>query len=208
MPWSRRRDRHAVLLQALAINEANLQAESPDHSATLNNLAVVYGRTHRSEAEPLLRGALAIDERYLDRFIRQLPFGWLTSVTFLGMAARLDEAEPLLARALEIDEAIYGLAHPAVANDLNSLGALRMFANRLSEAKDFLRRALKIDEARLGQTHPDIASVLTNLAGISLVEGDLNDAENLMRRALVILVANTNEIGREHIELSQAMTQL
>ena len=128
-----------------------------------------------TEAEPLLRRALAIDEA---RFVADRP----KIATALGNLAallygtnRLPEAEPLMRRALAIDEASLGLDHPDVARDLNNLATLLYATNRLSEAEPLMRRHLAIlinFERKSGHPHPHRDQAVANYSGLLAAMGN------------------------------------
>jgi tetratricopeptide (TPR) repeat protein len=166
---------------------ADQYGDAKIHTYLISGLAVLaVEKAEYSEAEPLLRRALSMNERTYgpDHSEVALPLNNLAQL--LGRTNRLDEAEPLMRRALTIDEASYGLGHPNVARDLNNLGALLIRKNRLDEAEPLIRRALAIDEASYGPEHPLVAINLNNLATLLQDTNQLGEAESLMRRALSI----------------------
>ena len=85
----------------------------PDVANRLNNLAGLLQNTNRlSEAEPLYRRALAINEKsygpdhpYVANLLNNLG-------SLLSRTNRRSEAEPLYRRALAINEKSYGPDHP------------------------------------------------------------------------------------------------
>ena len=77
-----------------------------------------------AEAEPLMRRALAIDEKSLVPSIPTSPSDLNNLAQLLKATNRLAEAEPLMRRALAIDEKSLGPEHPNVAIDLNNLAGL------------------------------------------------------------------------------------
>ena len=117
-----------------------------------------------AEAEPLMRRALAIDEKSYGRDHPDVAIGLNNLAQLLQATNRLAEAEPLMRRALAIDEKSYGPDHPNVAMRLNNLAQLLQATNRLAEAEPLMRRALAIDEASYGSDHPNVAIGLNNLA--------------------------------------------
>jgi hypothetical protein len=139
-----------------------------------------------SDAEPLMRRALAIDEASYGSDHPNVATALNNLAALLQATNRLAEAEPLMRRALAIDEASYGSDHPNVATDLNNLASLLQATNRLAEAEPLMRRALAIDEASYGSDHPNVAICLNNLASLLQDTNRLEEAEPLIRRALVI----------------------
>jgi tetratricopeptide (TPR) repeat protein len=65
-----------------------------------------------AEAEPLMRRALAIDEKSYGPDHPNVAIRLNNLASMLQATNRLAEAEPLMRRALEIDEKSYGSDHP------------------------------------------------------------------------------------------------
>ena len=132
-----------------------------DHSEVairLNNLAVLLHATNRhAEAEPLIRRALAIDEKGLGPHHPIVAIRLNNLAQLLQATNRHAEAEPLMRRALAIDEKGLGPEHPNVAIRLNNLAQLLQDTNRLAEAEPLYLRALAIHEASYGPDHPNVA---------------------------------------------------
>jgi tetratricopeptide (TPR) repeat protein len=139
-----------------------------------------------TEAEPLMRRALDIEEVSFGSQHPNVAIYLNNLAALLKATDRLSEAEPLMRRALDIDEASFGSQHPDMARDLNNLAQLLQATDRLSEAEPLMRRALDIDEASFGSDHPEVATDLNNLAGLLQATNRLSEAEPLVRRALDI----------------------
>jgi tetratricopeptide (TPR) repeat protein len=157
-----------------------------------------------AEAEPLMRRALAIDEKSFGTKHPKFAQDLNNLATLLQATNRLAEAEPLMRRALAIDEKSFGPEHPRVALDLNNLALLLKATDRLGEAEPLIRRALAIDEKSLGPEHPKVATDLNNLALLLKATNRLAEAEPLMRRHLVIFLDFTRRTGHEHPHLQKA----
>ena len=139
-----------------------------------------------SEAEPLSRRALAIDEEIHGSEHPSIA-GRLSNLAGLLRATnRLSEAEPLFRRALAIGEASHDPDDPRVAIYINNLALLLQDTNRLAEAEPLCRRTLAIGEASFGPEHPSVATRLNNLATLLRITGRFDEAEPLLRRALAI----------------------
>ena len=177
------------------------------HVATrLNNLALLLKATNRlSEAEPLYRRALAIDEKSLGPDHPHVATDLNNLALLLRDTSRLSEAEPLLQRALAIDEKSLGPDHPDVATSLNNLAKVLQDTNRLHEAEPLYRRALAIQEKSLGPDHPDIATSLDNLAGLLQNTDRLHEAGPLYRRALAI---DEKSFGPNHPRVATGLNNL
>jgi tetratricopeptide (TPR) repeat protein len=172
----------------------------------LNQLALYFvARAEHSEAEPLMRRALAIDEAGFGPDHPTVAVDLNNLAQLLKATNRLAEAEPLMRRALEIDEAGFGSDHPTVAIRLNNLAQLLKATNRLAEAEPLMRRALAIDEAGFGPDHPTVAIDLNNLAQLLKATNRLAEAEPLMRRALAIDEAG---FGPDHPGVARDLNNL
>jgi tetratricopeptide (TPR) repeat protein len=158
-----------------------------------------------SEAEPLYRRALAIDEASYGSDHPSVARDLNNLAELLRATNRLSEAEPLYRRALAIDEASYGPDHPSVAIRLNNLALLLRATNRLSEAEPLFRRALAISEASYGPDHPSVAIRLNNLAELLRDTNWLSEAEPLYRRALAIDEAS---YGPDHPNVATGLNNL
>jgi len=152
-------------------------------------------RARFGEAEPLMRRALAIDEKSLGKDHPNVATDLNNLALLLADTNRLAEAEPLMRRALEIDEKSFGKDHPNVATYLNNLALLLKDTNRLAEAEPLMRRVLEIDEKALGENHADVARDVSSLAQLLQDTNRLKEAEPLMRRALQI---DEKSFGKDH----------
>ena len=143
--------------------------------------SLLYREARHAEAEPLMRRALAIDEKSYGTEHPNVARDLNNLAQLLQDTNRLGEAEPLMRRALAIDEKSYGTEHPKVARDLNNLAQLLKATNRLGEAEPLMRRALAIDEKSYGPEHPRVARDLNNLAQLLQATNRLGEAEPLDR---------------------------
>ena len=173
--------------QREALAEAKVHANTRLSAVALSNLGLLLQDTNRiEEAEPLMRGALAINKASYGEKHPTVAIGLNNLAMLLQDTNRIEEAEPLMRGALAINKASYGEHHPAVARGLSNLGMLLQDTNRIEEAEPLMRGALAIDEASYGEQHPAVARDLNNLA-ILLQDADrIEEAEPLMRRALAI----------------------
>ncbi|HBL26923.1 MAG TPA: hypothetical protein DD490_08825, partial [Acidobacteria bacterium] len=92
-----------------------------------------------SQAEPLMRRALGIDEGAFGNDHPAVAIRLNNLALLLQDTNRLAEAEPLIRRALAIDEVAFGNDHLDVAIDLNNLALLLKATNRLAEAEPLMR---------------------------------------------------------------------
>ena len=104
----------------------------PDDGMVLNNTAVsLMLAGDYATAEPLLRRALAIDEKSLGPDHPTVAIRLNNLAVLLPMKGDYAGAEPLYRRALAIDEKALGPDHPDVARDLNDLAELLYEKRRL-----------------------------------------------------------------------------
>jgi tetratricopeptide (TPR) repeat protein len=176
-------------------------------TAMMNQFARwLYNRCEYSEAELLLRRALAIDEEHSGPDHPSVATSLNNLAELLRETNRpLDVAEPLVRRALAIDEQFLGIDNPSVARDLNNLALLLRRMNRPAEAEPLLRRALEINEKSFGGYHPSVAQVLNSLAGLFSETNRLTEAEPLYRRALAI---DEESSGQDHPKVAIDLNNL
>jgi tetratricopeptide (TPR) repeat protein len=146
-----------------------------------------------SEAEPLIRRALAIDESIYGKDHPKLAISLNSLAGLLFATGRQVEAESIVRRVIDICEKAEretGEMHPYFAAAINNLALLLQATSRVVEAESLLRRSLAIGEGSLGPNHPTIALRLINLAELLQDAGRIEEAEPLLRRALAIDEAN------------------
>jgi len=168
--------------------EGALDPGYPDVAVRLGNLASLYIDQGRfGEAEPLMKRALAINEKALGP---EHP-GVATSLNNLAALyrtqGRYDEAEPLFKRALAIQEKALGPEHPDVAGSLGNLALLYSDQSHFGEAEPLYKRSIEIEEKALGPKHPDVARSLNDLALLYYKQGRYGEAEPLFKRSLAII---------------------
>jgi tetratricopeptide (TPR) repeat protein len=172
----------------------------------MNQLAqLLYAKSLLGEAEPLMRRALAIEEKSFGAKNPNVAIRLNNLAQLLQATNRLSEAEPLMRRVVAIFESSFGEDHPNVAAALNNLALLLKATNRLSEAEPLMRRALAIDEKSFGTEHPKVALRLNNLASLLQATNRLSEAEPLMRRALAI---DEKSFGAEHPKVAIRLNNL
>jgi tetratricopeptide (TPR) repeat protein len=175
-------------------------------SRLMNDLGLLlWAKGLYTEAEPLMRRALALREISLGPEHEYVATTLNNLALVLKATNRLEEAEPLLRRALAIDEAYFGKEHPEIAMTLNNLAWLLQARERMEEAEPLLRRALTVTESSFGNGHPNIALFLNNLTGLLQATTRFGEAEPLMRRALDIAEAS---FGNEHPSVARGLNHL
>jgi nephrocystin-3 len=122
-----------------------------------------------TDAEPLFRHALAIDEKSYGPDHPDVAIDLNGLANLLDATNRLAEAEPLMRRALAIDEKSYGPDHPEVAIELNNLAQLLKDTNRLAGAEPLMRRTAEIllkFTRTTGHRHPNLQVMIDNYTGL------------------------------------------
>jgi kinesin light chain len=138
-----------LLNEALHIREKTLGENHPAVAATLNNLAVLYGKRGKyKEAEPLCKRALEIREK--------------VSIRSTHTGCDPDAILPLQ---------VLGSDHPDVAKQLNNLALLCQNQGKYEEVEQYYRRALHIYESKLGPDDPNVAKTKNNLSSAYLKQG-------------------------------------
>jgi tetratricopeptide (TPR) repeat protein len=202
----------ALVSDKFALNR-EIEQLSQTHGETSQELASFLRRASAmlcdwgrfSEADPLARRALAIDEASFGPDHPEVATDLTNLAQLLRAANRLAEAEPMYRRALAINEASFGQNHPNVTRDLNNLASLLYATNRLSEAEQLYRHALAITETSFGRDHPNVAIRLNNLASLLQDTHRLSEAEQMYRHALAITKAS---FGRDHPNVASGLNNL
>jgi tetratricopeptide (TPR) repeat protein len=140
-----------------------------------------------SEAEPLMRRALTMDEQSYGPEHPNVARDLNNQAQLLKATNRLSESEPLMRRVVRIFEQSYGVNHPNVATALNNLAQLLQATNRLGEAEPLMRRVVEILDCAYGGDHPNLAAAMNNLAQLLQDMDRLSEAEPLMRRVVEIM---------------------
>jgi len=122
--------------------EKLLGAEHPDVATCMNNLGDFYcGRGRYSEAEPLIRQALAIREKSLGPEHRKVATSLNNLAVLYTIQGQYTAAEPLFLRALAIGKKT-AVADPVeMAKILRNYGILLRKTKRKSEAAKMMAQA-------------------------------------------------------------------
>ena len=155
----------------------------------------LYREGNYAAAEPLIRRALALDEKTFGLEHPTVANNLIFLARILKTKGEYAAAEPLYRRALTILEKTLGAEHPVFGSSLTSLASLLHNKGDYAGAEPLYRRALAIHEKTLEPEHPIIAISLNHLASMLHDKGNYSEAEPLYRRAL----ANyETAMGTEH----------
>jgi tetratricopeptide (TPR) repeat protein len=164
-----------------------------------------HGRAAYSQAFPLYREALSINEKALGP---EHP-ATATSLNNLAQLLRnqggLAAARPLYERALAICEKTLGPAHRETARSLSGLALVLQAQGDFAGARPLFERALAIREEALGPDHPATATSLSNLAALLTDLGDVAAVRPLLERSLAI---RESALGPEHPYVARGLNDL
>lgn len=194
-----------MLEEALRIRRDVLEAQDPRIAESLFNLAYLLRRMGEDAgAEPLLREALNIQQRY--GFEHRTTIRGLNNLAaMLEARGDYDEAEALYRRTLDLKRNLYGDEHFEVALALNNLGVVLLKRNELNQAEPLLRESLALSRALLRSDHPKVGAILQNLAVIVESREDYDSAERFHREALIIKVS---QLGDKHPSVATGFNNL
>lgn len=121
---------------------------------------------------------------------------------YAGSYGSTDSLSQLL---LSRSEALYGRAHPAVADALINLGAVRFERGDYAGADSFYQEALSRTVAYFGESHHRTAAALTMRGRALLFQGELEAAEINLERTLAI----TEQLfGADHPRVASIANEL
>ncbi|KAI4896853.1 hypothetical protein NFI96_016917, partial [Prochilodus magdalenae] len=135
-----------LLYDVVAIREKTLGEDHPSVAATLNNLAVLFGKRGKFiEAEPLCKRALELREKVLGRDHPDVAKQLNNLALLCQSQGKYEEVEYYYCRALEIYEQSLGLDDALVAKTKNNLASCYLKQGKYKEAeilyKEILTRA-------------------------------------------------------------------
>ncbi|KAJ1073040.1 hypothetical protein K5549_015183 [Capra hircus] len=117
---------------------------TPQVAATLNNLAVLYGKRGRyREAEPLCQRALEIREKVLGADHPDVAKQLNNLALLCQNQGKFEEVERHYARALSIYEALGGPHDPNVAKTKNNLASAYLKQNKYQQAEELYKEILR-----------------------------------------------------------------
>jgi serine/threonine protein kinase/tetratricopeptide (TPR) repeat protein len=132
-----------AVLEVKGIREANLAADDPVHTSTLNDLsAITYSMGNRDEAVALQRRAIALREQIHGPNHPELVPSLQNLAVMLG--GTREQSRPLHERAYAISMAAHGEDHVSVAIQLCALGRFDRLDGDFAAADQKISRALAI----------------------------------------------------------------
>jgi tetratricopeptide (TPR) repeat protein len=172
---------------AVAAEEAASGKENRKVAVLLHELALALReKGDDPSAEPLLRRALAIQQK-IPKPDSRLTTGILNTLgNLLEGARRFDEAERLERAALKMSEEKFGPESAELSMTCTNLADVLWNKKDLAGAGQLYRRALMADLALYGAERPETAADIANLGMVTKEAGQAAAAEALLRRALAI----------------------
>ncbi|RMX40819.1 hypothetical protein pdam_00006490 [Pocillopora damicornis] len=132
-----------LLHDALTIREKTLGEDHPAVAATLNNLAVLYGKRGKyKEAEPLCKRALEIREKVLGKDHPDVAKQLNNLALLCQNQGKYDEVEQYYQRALEIYTTKLGPDDPNVAKTKNNLASAYLKQGKYKAAETLYKQVL------------------------------------------------------------------
>lgn len=132
-----------MLNDALAIREKTLGENHPAVAATLNNLAVLYGKRGKyKDAEPLCKRALEIREKVLGSEHPDVAKQLNNLALLCQNQGKYEEVEKYYQRALTIYESKLGQDDPNVAKTKNNLASAYLKQGKYKEAEILYKQVL------------------------------------------------------------------
>jgi eukaryotic-like serine/threonine-protein kinase len=192
--------------RALLAMAADGETGTVEHARVMIGLANVYldlGR--RDNAEPLMREALAIQERVLGPYHQDVSTTLMNLGIMYLQQRNAAAAEPYLRRSVEIDERNLGHDHPDLAYSLLNVGVAHQLEGRYDEAERVYRRAHSLWLTTLGPDHPNMANVLNNLGEAYWGQGKYEDAESSLVRAMEL---KGRTVGRDSPSMANTLKAL
>lgn len=179
----------SLAARRVRLTESQFGADSPLLPPALNNQARYLVGTFKPEAaEPLLRRALAIEERTR---AEDATLAW--TLAFLGEARRqqrdLKDAETLLTRSIDLLETLAGRGAADLITPLYSLAQTLDARGRAGDAIRLYERAADLERARGSRATPRLATILDRLGVQYFVRGRQREAETALQAAFDFLQA-------------------
>lgn len=195
--------------ESLALTQARVGTRHVSVSTAHVNLSRIYRRAgNLPAAERHIQAALDIDDAVLppDDWRRALHLN--AKVMILRQQREFGPALDALDESLRINRLALGDEHPYVANDLLSIGTLRLRLGDFRGAMAPLRESLDVLEAAKDPNHIQIGIARgaygEALAGV----GDAESAESEMQRALAILEAGAKPDPHEQALVWECLARL
>jgi serine/threonine protein kinase len=158
-----------------------------------------------SRAQPLVEGALRIQQRILGVEHRDTLSSMRLLATVLRVNQRYDDAEKLIRQALDIERPILGAEDPETLNSMSALASTLRGEGHFAEAEKLDRETLDIQRRVFGPEHPATLASMDSLADSLTNEGHYEEAEKLERETLDV---ERRVFGAEDLRTLSSMNSL
>ena len=147
--------------------KAQYGVESPKYANALSSVARLYVKLSRlTDAEPLYKQALAIDEKVLGPYHADVAGDLANLGLFYLDADREADAEPLMLRAVAVVERVRGRDDFGLINPLLGLAALYERRGQYAQVEQIYKRLLASAERRSGSDNIVVVHWLNYLADL------------------------------------------
>ena len=175
-----------LVRQGLEMEQRLRPVSNPDVAGAMVALGeVLEVRAKYEEARQVLEAALKLQPQGIGA-TSETTENLMELANIHFYQGQYDLSEKLNNQALAIDQRLLGDRNPAVAQELNNLGAIAMNRGDYQASEGFYRRALAITESWYGTDHPETAANLTALAQPLTFDNREAEAQGLLERALTI----------------------
>jgi serine/threonine protein kinase/Tfp pilus assembly protein PilF len=183
-----------------------LQEQPLTQARLMDTIGTVYMKLGLyEESESLLRDALEIREKHLDKDDAQVAESFYSLSLLLEQQAKFDDAEQAAKRSLAIREKLYSPAHRDIAASLHALARIYHKQSKWNEAEPLYQRSLEMRERILGPNHPDVAESLNDMGVLNYMLARYEEAEKCYQRALSI---RETVLGPDHPDLGRNLNSL
>ena len=174
----------AEKLYRQAIAEIDTKPDSLTMAQALGMLGVILNKEGKdTEAEPVLKRAIAIGEKYKAK--PDYMSGLIDHLGFVyGAQGKQVEAEALHLKALAIREKVHGKGSLETRSNLNNLACVYLRNGRYQDADALFERSRALYRKEPGLRNVNLVNVLTNSAYTKTALGQYDEAEKLFKEAL------------------------
>ncbi len=158
------------------LDQTNQEQYAITLTALHNYGSLLVGRGHHTEAEAVLRDALAARRRLLGTDHPDTILTLSTLGVLLQDLERMDEAVAMQREALEVRQRVLGEPHPHTLEAINNLAGTLYQTGRPVEALALYDRALGLSRQTRGDEHPDTLLLINNRAYLLKSLGRFDEA--------------------------------
>jgi len=178
-------DAKAFAQQALTFVEKHPEQDVASQANAYSQSAGVYvGLNDLKTAEPLLRKAIALDEKAFGRSSRQFTVDTNNLAALKQRQGNGQEASKLYEQAASTANTAGATQEGKIAS-LSSLASLAQQNHQPDKAADYLNQAIKLVQQASEPDNDDLVNLQNSLASVYLEQSKYDDAEKLLYAAIV-----------------------